>query len=106
MRGLIKSADPDIVEELKMAQAVQPAGRPGMVHNGMVCTGEIYRDKLKLTFARGAALDDPSHLFNASLGGRTRRAIDLREGNAIDEEVLRRMYAVVDLYLNRSTNLI
>lgn len=102
VRGLIKSADPDIVEDVKWRKASNPAGVPTWSHNGMVCTGEIYRDKVKLTFARGAALDDPSHLFNASLEGGTRRAIDLREGDAINEEAFRKLIcAAVDLNTDR-----
>lgn len=102
VRGLIKSADPDIVEDVKWRKASNPAGVPTWSHNGMVCTGEIYRDKMKLTFARGAALDDPSHLFNASLEGGTRRAIDLREGDAINEEAFRTLIcAAVDLNTDR-----
>lgn len=102
VRGLIKSADPDIVEDVKWRKPSNPAGVPTWSHNGMVCTGEIYRDKVKLTFARGAALDDPSHLFNASLEGGTRRAIDLREGDAINEEAFRMLIcAAVDLNTDR-----
>lgn len=76
-----------------MAQAVNPSGVPVWMHNGIVCTGEIYRQYLKLTFAQGAALDDPSGLFNASLEGNTRRAIDLREHDRIDEAAFK---ALVD----------
>jgi hypothetical protein len=68
-----------------MAQTLQPVGRAGVVPRRIICTGETYKDKVKLTFARGAAIDDPARLFNASLDGGTRRAIDLREGDEIDE---------------------
>lgn len=72
-----------------MAQAANPAGVPVWEHDGMICTGETYRDKVKLTFARGAALEDPTGLFNSSLEGNTRRAIDISEGEAIDEAALK-----------------
>lgn len=85
LRRLIRGADPEIVETVKWRKPSNPAGVPVWEHCGMICTGEVYRDKLKLTFARGAALDDPAGLFNASLDGGTRRAIDLREGETIDE---------------------
>jgi hypothetical protein len=88
LRRLIRQADPDIVEQVKWRKASNPLGVPVWEHAGIVCTGETYRDKVKLTFARGASLDDPSGLFNASLDGGTRRAIDFREGDGIDEEAL------------------
>jgi hypothetical protein len=84
MRELIREADPDVVEELKWRKLSNPSGVPTWSHLGIVCTGEVYKDKVKLTFARGAALDDPSGLFNASLTGGTRRAIDIREGKSVD----------------------
>ena len=87
VRELIKEADPEIVEEWKWAKASSP-GTPVWSHDGIVCTGETYRSVVKLTFARGASLDDPSRLFNSSLGGNVRRAIDIREGEAIDEPAL------------------
>jgi hypothetical protein len=83
LRGLIKEADPDVVEEWKWR------GVPTWYHDGIICTGETYKSVVKMTFAKGAALDDPSKLFNASLDGNTRRAIDVREGATIDEEALR-----------------
>ncbi len=83
MRQLIKAADPDIVEEWKWAKATSP-GVPVWSHDGIVCTGETYKSIVKLTFAKGAALEDPSGLFNASLEGNTRRAIDIREGETIN----------------------
>ena len=89
VRRLIHEADPDVVEEVKWRKPSNPAGVPVWDHDGMICTGEIYRDKVKLTFARGAALGDPSRLFNSSLAGGTRRAIDIREGDRIDEKALK-----------------
>lgn len=85
VRHLIKQADPDAVEEMKWRKPSNPAGVPTWSHGGMICTGETYKDKVKLTFARGASLEDPSSLFNSSLDGGTRRAIDIREGDEIDE---------------------
>ena len=79
IRKLIKQADPDVVEEWKWR------GVPVWYRDGMICTGETYKQAVKLTFAKGASLDDPTRLFNASLEGNTRRAIDIREGEAIDE---------------------
>ncbi|MFL6800532.1 MAG: DUF1801 domain-containing protein [Sphingomicrobium sp.] len=84
LRRLIREADPDVVETVKWRKPSNPAGVPVWEHAGMICTGELYKDKVKLTFARGAGLDDPAGLFNSSLGGGTRRAIDLREGDTID----------------------
>jgi len=80
LRGLILQGDPDIVEEWKWR------GVPVWSHDGIICTGETYKAVVKLTFAKGAALDDPTGLFNASLDGNTRRAIDIREGETIDEK--------------------
>ena|SRR5258708_30757859 len=88
VRSLIKAADPEVVEEWKWVKPTNP-GTPVWSHNGGICTGEAYKDKVKLTFFKGAALDDPSGLFNASLEGNTRRAIDLREGDEIDEEAFK-----------------
>jgi hypothetical protein len=85
LRRLIREADPDVIETVKWRKPSNPAGVAVWEHGGMICTGEIYKDKVKLTFARGAALDDPARLFNASLDGGTRRAIDVREGDEIDE---------------------
>ena len=84
LRALILVADPTIVEEVKWRKPTNPDGVPVWSKNGILCTGEVYRDKVKLTFARGAALADPAGLFNASLEAGTRRAIDLREGDAVD----------------------
>jgi hypothetical protein len=83
VRSLIKEADPETVEEWKWR------GVPVWSHGGILCTGETYKEVVKLTFAKGAALDDPSRLFNSSLEGSTRRAIDIREGDPIDEEALK-----------------
>jgi hypothetical protein len=88
MRRLIKEADPDIVEEWKWRKASNP-GTPVWSHSGGVCTGETYKDKVKLTFFKGAALEDPSGLFNSSLGGKVRRAIDIHEGEEINEKAFR-----------------
>jgi hypothetical protein len=79
LRKLIKQADPSVVEEWKWR------GVPTWYHDGMLCTGETYKDKVKVTFAKGASLDDPTRLFNSSLGGNTRRAIDIGEDDEIDE---------------------
>jgi hypothetical protein len=85
VRAMIGRADPQIVETVKWRKPSNPDGVPVWERGGIVCTGESYKDKVKLTFARGAALPDPAGLFNASLDGNVRRAIDLREGEAVDE---------------------
>jgi hypothetical protein len=85
LRALIRQADPGVVEAVKWRKPSNPLGVAVWEHAGILCTGETYKDKVKLTFAKGAALDDPSGLFNASLDGNTRRAIDMREGEAVDE---------------------
>lgn len=85
LRAMIKAADPGIVETVKWRKPSNPDGVPVWEYGGIICTGETYKDKVKLTFARGAALADPAGLFNAGLDGGTRRAIDLREGGTIDE---------------------
>jgi hypothetical protein len=84
MRKLIKEADPDVVEEFKWVKASSP-GTPVWSHSGMICTGESYKNVVKLTFAKGAFLNDPARLFNSSLEGNARRAIDIREGEGVDE---------------------
>jgi len=89
LRRLIREADPDVVETVKWRKPSNPLGVPVWEHDGIVCTGETYKDKVKLTFARGASLDDPSGLFNSSLDGGTRRAIDFREGDDIDESAFK-----------------
>ena len=88
MRELIKDADPDVVEDVKWVKANNP-GTPTWSHDGIICTGEPYKAVVKLTFAKGASLDDPAHLFNASLEGNTRRAIDIREGEEVDAEAFK-----------------
>ena len=89
LRALIHAADPEVEETVKWAKAANPLGVPVWEHAGIICTGELYRDKVKLTFANGAALDDPAGLFNASLDGTTRRAIDVREGETVDSEAFK-----------------
>ena len=89
LRKLIKQADPEVIEEIKWRKPSNPAGVPTWSHAGIICTGETYRDKVKLTFARGAALKNDFGLFNASLDAGTRRAIDIREGDRIDAEAFK-----------------
>jgi hypothetical protein len=89
VRRLIRDADPEVVEEVKWRKPSNLLGVPVWEHDGIICTGETYKDKVKLTFANGASLADPSQLFNSSLEGSTRRAIDIREGDKIDEEALK-----------------
>jgi hypothetical protein len=95
LRDLIRQADPDVVEEWKWR------GVPVWSHDGIICTGETYKSVVKMTFAKGASLEDPSGLFNASLEGNTRRAIDIREGDAIDEAALKALIRAAAA-LNRS----
>jgi hypothetical protein len=97
LRALIKQADPDVVEEWKWR------GVPTWYHDGMICTGETYKNAVKMTFAKGAALDDPAGLFNSSLDGNVRRAIDFREGDAIDEDALKALVRAA-VRLNASRN--
>jgi hypothetical protein len=85
-RTLIMSAEPDMVEEVKWRKPSNPDGVPTFACDGLVCTLETYEDKVKLTFAKGASLDDPTGIFNASLGAGTRRALDLREGDVLDDD--------------------
>jgi hypothetical protein len=87
-RAAIRAADDEIVEAIKWRKPSNPAGVPVWEKNGVLCTGELYKNKVKLTFARGAALTDPAGLFNASLAGNTRRAIDLREGEPVRSDAL------------------
>ncbi len=89
VRALIKQADPGAVEEAKWKKPTNPAGVPTWSNGGIICTGETYKDKVKLTFARGAALKDPAKLFNAGFDGGTRRAIDIREGDGLNEKALK-----------------
>ena len=90
VREIIHAADPEIVEELKWARASSP-GTPVFSHAGIVCTGETYKNVVKLTFAKGASLKDPSHLFNSSLEGNVRRAIDIHEGDKINAAALKNL---------------
>jgi hypothetical protein len=96
LRTLVKEADPEVVEEWKWR------GVPVWSHDGLICTGETYKNVVKMTFAKGAALKDPSGLFNSSLDGNTRRAIDLHEGDEIDEEALKTLVRAA-VTLNKST---
>ena len=89
LRALIHAADPEVEETVKWRKANNPLGVPVWEHDGILCTGELYRDKVKLTFAYGASLDDPAGLFNSSLEGNTRRAIDIPEGGTIDAEAFK-----------------
>jgi hypothetical protein len=96
VRALVKEADPEVVEEWKWR------GVPVWEHDGIICTGETYKEVVKMTFAKGASVDDPAGLFNSSLEGNTRRAIDIREGEEIDEEALKALVrAAVDLNTSR-----
>jgi hypothetical protein len=88
MRKLIKEADPDVVEEWKWVKPTNP-GTPVWSHNGGICTGETYKNVVKLTFVKGAFLKDPARLFNSSLGGNLRRAIDIHEGEKVDESAFK-----------------
>ena len=96
LRALVKEADPEVVEEWKWR------GVPVWSHDGLICTGETYKNVVKMTFAKGAALKDPSGLFNSSLDGNTRRAIDFHEGEKIDEEALKTLVRAA-VTLNKST---
>jgi hypothetical protein len=88
IRAVIKQADPDVVEEWKWVKDTSP-GTPVWSHNGIICTGETYKSAVKMTFAKGASLKDPSGLFNASLEGNVRRAIDVHEGDTLNEKALK-----------------
>src|SRR6185369_13678457 len=102
IRALVRQADPEVVEEWKWAKATSP-GVPVWSHDGIICTGETYESVVKMTFAKGASLEDPSGLFNSSLEGNVRRAIDFREGDEIDEEALKALVrAAVALNTARS----
>jgi len=104
VRDLIHEADPEIVEEWKWAKATSP-GTPVFSHGGIVCTGETYKNVVKMTFAKGAALKDPSGLFNSSLDGNVRRAIDIHEGGRVDEAALKDLIrAAVALNLKGPTH--
>jgi hypothetical protein len=91
LRRLIHEADPGMVEERKWVKPSNPAGVPVWSHDGIVCTGERYKQAVKLTFARGASVDDPKGLFNSSLEGNVRRAIDIREGRKLDEAAFKKL---------------
>jgi hypothetical protein len=88
VRAIIKKADPDVVEEWKWVKTTNP-GTPVWSHNGGICTGETYKNVVKLTFFKGAALNDPSGVFNSSLEGKVRRAVDIKENDQIDEDALK-----------------
>src|SRR5262245_8895051 len=100
IRALIKEADPDVVEELKWVKPTNP-GTPTWSHDGIICTGEPYKNVVKLTFAKGASLTDPAGLFNSSLDGNVRRAIDIHEGEEVDEAAFKALVRQA-VALNRS----
>jgi hypothetical protein len=100
MRTLIKEADPDVVEELKWVKATNP-GTPTWSHDGIICTGESYKNAVKLTFAKGATLKDPARLFNSGLDGNVRRAIDIHEGEDVDDSAFKTLVRQA-VALNRS----
>lgn len=103
IRELIEVADPDVSEEAKWAKATNPAGVPTWSHDGIICTGETYKDKIKLTFMSGASLEDPHRLFNASLDAGTRRAIDIVEGTHLDEQAFTELIReAVDLNVGKA----
>ena len=89
VRKIIKQADPGVIESVKWRKPSNPAGVPVWEHDGLICTGETYKDKVKLTFARGAKLKDPAGLFNSGLDGNARRALDIHEGDKINEKALK-----------------
>jgi hypothetical protein len=89
VRDLIKQAEPDVVEEIKWQKPTNPLGVPVWSHEGIICTGETFKDKVKLSFAKGASLDDPDGLFNASLDAKVRRVIDLHEGDRINAKAFK-----------------
>jgi hypothetical protein len=103
IRELIKEADPDVVEEVTWVKPSNPAGVPTWSHDGIICTGEVYKSAVKLTFANGASLEGPAKLFTSSLEAQTRRAIDIREGEAVDTRALKALIrAAVDLNIART----
>ena len=102
MRRLIREADPDIVETVKWRKPTNPSGVPVWEHSGIICTGQAFKGKVKLTFAKGARLEDPARLFNASLEGNAMRAIDLAEGEAVDAEAFKALVRAA-VALNLST---
>mgnify|MGYP000859774172 FL=1 len=105
LRELIEQADPEVTEEAKWIKPSSPAGVPTWSHDGIICTGESYKDKVKLTFAQGASLEDPHGLFNASLDAGTRRAIDIFEGETIDEDAFKELIrSAVDFNVERAAS--
>lgn len=98
VRRLIHEADSAITEEVKWVKPSNPLGVAVWSHDGLVCTGEVYKDKIKLTFAHGAALADPQRLFNSSLGGGTRRAIDIRQGEELNAEAFKALVGAAVAY--------
>lgn len=105
LRALIQEADPEVVEEAKWVKPTNPAGVPTWSHDGIICTGETYKDKVKLTFAQGASLPDPNGLFNSSLEGNTRRAIDIIEGEDLDADAFKELIrAAVDFNVSRAAS--
>ena len=103
IRVLIEETDADVSEEAKWAKASNPAGVPTWSHDGIICTGEIYKDKVKVTFMNGASLDDPGRMFNSSLDAGTRRAIDIVDGSKLDERAFKALVrAAVDLNVGRA----
>ncbi len=103
LRALIHEADPDVVEEVKWRKAANPLGVPVWSHDGIICTGETYKDKVKLTFAKGASLTDPKGLFNSSLEGKVRRAIDVHEDEDLDGEAFKSLIQQA-IALNEATS--
>ena len=101
LRTLIKQADPDVVEEAKWKKPSNPWGVPVWSHDGMICTGETHKSVVKMTFAKGAFLDDPAGLFNSSLEGNLRRAIDFHEGDKVNEKALKALIRAA-VALNKS----
>jgi hypothetical protein len=101
LRALISQADPEVVEEAKWKKPSNPFGVPVWSHNGIICTGETYKGAVKLTFAKGAFLDDPAGLFNSSLEGNLRRAIDFHEGDKVNEKALKALIRAA-VALNKS----
>ena len=101
LRAVIKQADPDVVEECKWKKPSNPAGVPVWSHGGMICTGETHKSVVKMTFAKGAFLDDPAGLFNSSLEGNLRRAIDFHEGDRVNEKALKALIRAA-VALNKS----
>ena len=102
LRALIKQADPEVVEESKWKKPSNPKGVPVWSHDGIICTGETHKSVVKMTFAKGAFLDDPAGLFNSSLEGRLRRAIDFREGDKVNEKALKALIRAA-VALNKSS---